>query len=75
MKVEIITEKCYTLTLNEEQARTLLIVLFNVGGDPDNTRRKYIDDICKMYRDADVRWNDCFFSSEVAGSIKFVPKP
>ena len=34
-----------TLTLNEEEVRTLLVVLSLIGGSPDNSPRKHADSI------------------------------
>lgn len=45
-------EPNYTITLNKEQAQTLMIILERVSGHPDTSSRKYAGEIFyKLYQD------------------------
>ncbi len=46
--------KSVQLTLSEQEAKTLLVVTENVGGDPKLSRRKHMTAICNGLRDAGI---------------------
>lgn len=44
-KTVTVKEKQLVLTLSDEEAKTLNLILNRVGGDPNKSRRKYADSI------------------------------
>ena len=42
-------EERYILELNKDEAETLFHLCGRIGGDPDNSRRKYFDRIAKGF--------------------------
>lgn len=45
----------YSLELNHDEAQTLRDILDNVGGSPENTRRKYADNILHAMHSVGLR--------------------
>ena len=52
----------YVLTLSEEEARTLRVILSAVGGVPDATPRKYSNAVNRALADAGVEPIEAKFS-------------
>lgn len=53
-----IEKKCtacdYILTLSEDEAKTLLLIMDSIGGDPQMTRRVHTNQIGRALRDIGV---------------------
>ncbi len=50
-----VKSKGYTLELTEKEAVTLYFIMRNIGGDTENSPRKYADNIYNALKAADVR--------------------
>ncbi len=61
--------KPVVLTLTPAQAQALRTVTARVGGDPDTTERRYIDDVCRMLEAAG--YYSLWPHSPATGNIRF----
>ncbi len=60
-----------TLILNKNEAEALAAVLSHIGGDPETTARKYIDDIIRTLDDQKVDYKAKNHFERINGSTTF----
>jgi hypothetical protein len=69
---EIVYYDEVTLTLNEEEARALAVLLSKVGGNPFISRRQHTDTISKALKTAGFSWEGS--DGDIRGSVYFYLK-
>lgn len=62
------------LCMSEEEASTLHTIFQFIGGNPDKSRRKHVDDMRKALRDIDVECDTSDIEDRTS-AINFVTKP
>ena len=58
MKLATQTKTTYVLTLDEEEASTLMAILAYVSGDPETSRRKHANEIFQAFKKARLHYDD-----------------